>query len=793
MTLNNGAVCASEDYLPDAVEILKETDFQLFPVTLPEDSYRQISPGMGEAVARRTILRRKTDGNWESWGDVATRVALGNSSLFDGPVHSSASENAILRKHLASGATLMSGRHLQHGDASQPTRGMEPYTNCASSPVSFMLFYLLLNGSGVGRSYDDDLMAISYDNAPNLRCVLSSEHKDFDWSAHESLRDAQHKYAGGADTLWHEVADSREGWAKAVEIFEIASFEKIHKDKLLILDFSKVRPKGAPIAGMQNRPSSGPVPLMNALAKIATLKGAGLPKFWQSMFVDHYLAECVLVGGARRAARMSTKIWSDPFIFDFITIKRPLEYRGKTAEEILALRAENPFPPFGFLWSSNNSVVVDAEFWALVRGDSTDTKSLHAKAVFKIITEAAYADQTGEPGFINIHRLVSNSEGWGNLTRGDYIGSPRYQVEDETQILLAKLAKRVEKKKYRYITNPCGEATLNILGAFCTLGDLVPYHCESLDEVEDAARAVTRALIRINSMDSVFKTEVRRTNRIGVGITGVHEFAWKFFKFGFRDLLDEQKSKDFWLFLSRINRAIYAEAETYSKEIGLPTPHTVTCVKPSGSVSKLFLLSEGWHLPSRREFLRYVQFRNDDPLVGVYKAAGYPTRELVQYSGTTIVGFPTAPTLTTLGMGDALVTSSEATPEEHFKWLMLGEKYWIHGTDDAGVPVKGNYGQSISYTLQYDPKIVSLAHFQEMILKYQSEVRCCAMMPQTDNSVAYEYQPEQGVRREEYLEILARIQSSTVVAESVSREHVDCASGGCPISWDENVVIAVKH
>jgi len=43
-------------------------------------------------------------------------------------------------------------------------------------------------------------------------------------------------------------------------------------------------------------------------------------------------------------------------------------------------------------------------------------------------------------------------------------------------------------------------------------------------------------------------------------------------------------------------------------------------------------------------------------------------------------------------MGDKLITAGEATPEAHFKWLMLGEKYWIDETDESGVPVKENYG-----------------------------------------------------------------------------------------------------
>ena len=40
-------------------------------------------------------------------------------------------------------------------------------------------------------------------------------------------------------------------------------------NKVLLLDFSHVRPRGAPMGGMQGRPASGPGPLMEAIAKIA--------------------------------------------------------------------------------------------------------------------------------------------------------------------------------------------------------------------------------------------------------------------------------------------------------------------------------------------------------------------------------------------------------------------------------------------------------------------------------------------------------------------------------------------
>ncbi len=747
--------------------------------------YRPLHPGMGQAVAERTYLRKKDNGDWETWGDVAHRVALGNSLLCT-TKKAQEKEYEILQRHLANASLLLSGRHLQHGDETQPERTMEVFTNCSTSASSFMLFYLLLNGSGVGRCYDDDMMLVNWDHAPVVRCVISHDHKDFDWSAHESLRDARHKYGSGKDVMWYEVPDSREGWAKALELWENAAFQKVHVDKMLILDFSKVRPKGDAIAGMQNRPSSGPVPLMNAFHKAATLKGAGLERWRQSLYLDHYFAECVLVGGARRSARMSTKTWRDKSVVDFITVKRPIEYDGLKMEEILEMRQENT--PSGFLWSSNNSVTVDEEFWRLANlkrnetGFSSDLAQ-HARRVLRVLTQASYADGTGEPGIINVDKLVQKEEGWQALTQGDYVGSKKYQLDEETELYMSRLARKAKRKKYHMITNPCGEIALTVLGGYCTIADVVPFHADTLDEVEEAFRAAVRALIRVNTMDCLYKAEVQRTNRIGVGMTGVMEFAYKFFGYGFHDLIDEEKSQDFWLTLARFNRAIYDEAVSYSKKLKVTIPHTMTTIKPAGTTSKLFGLCEGWHLPSMKWYVRWVQFRDDDPLIVKYRAAGYPVRELKQYRGHVIVGFPTQPILSTIMPDELLVTAAEATPEEQYQWLMLGEKYYIHGTDKEGNLITDrNIGNQISYTLKYSPEAVDYKDFKDMLVKYQSQIRCCSVMPQSDVA-AYEYQPEEPVTKAKYEEISYAIRAE--LEEDIGREHVDCDGGACPIDFNE--------
>ena len=336
---------------------------------------RELDPEMGLAVAKRTYLRKN-----ESWKDVAVRVALGNSLL-----HETGEEDRIaVRDAIAKATFLTAGRHLQHGDITQPGKNLELYSNCSTACTSFLEFLLLLNGSGVVSNYSDDVMVLDWTNMPNLYCILSKEHPDFAYEYIENenrcniLCKEDDNYPENPD-LYHVVEDSREGWAKALEILEVATFQGRKFDHF-VFNFSNIRCKGTPIHGMQDRPASGPLPLMYAFIKCNEIKYTeGLDIWLQTCFVDHWFSECVVNGGARRSSRIAVKFWKDPGIFKFITVKKD----------------------YPWLWSSNNSVGVDGEFWlgALIEGT-------HANAVFMAITESSYSDCSGEPGIVNLDMLT---------------------------------------------------------------------------------------------------------------------------------------------------------------------------------------------------------------------------------------------------------------------------------------------------------------------------------------------------------------------------------------------------
>ncbi|AHC30494.1 putative ribonucleoside-thiphosphate reductase [Rhizobium phage vB_RleS_L338C] len=140
----------------------------------------------------------------------------------------------------------MSGRHLQHGDENQPTRNMEVFTNCSTAATTFLLFYLLLNGSGVGRSYDDAMIKADLNFMPIVVPTIEWSHPDAASGAVTGFltkRDAEHLYAGRKITVFN-VPDDREGWAKAIEKIEVMARQK-RREEVLILEFSGVREKVA--------------------------------------------------------------------------------------------------------------------------------------------------------------------------------------------------------------------------------------------------------------------------------------------------------------------------------------------------------------------------------------------------------------------------------------------------------------------------------------------------------------------------------------------------------------------
>jgi hypothetical protein len=215
-------------------------------------------------------------------------------------------------------------------------------------------------------------------------------------------------------------------------------------------------------------------------------------------------------------------------------------------------------------------------------------------------------------------------------------------------------------------------------------------------------------------------------------------------------------------------------ADTHSYQLG-------NGVVSHNTTSKLFGLTEGAHLPSMASYLRWVQFQGrktetgewakaSDPQLPVFEAKGYPMRQLKEYAGTTIVGFPTIPLISRLGM-PKVVTAPEATPDQQYQYLRLLEQNWIGK----------QRGNQVSYTLKIFTDKVSLEEYRDIVLRNQPTIRCCSVMPtKPDSQMGYEYLPEQAVTLEEMAAIVANIKDDDL-KQDIDINTLLCSSGACPI------------
>lgn len=740
----------------------------------------EFDPEFGAAVAERTYLRQIVTPSGsighESLNQMAIRVAAGNCLLN--------TDFEKIHGYLMQGSFLPGGRHLANGDIDQPSRNMEIYTNCSSAHTTFMQVYLLLNGSGVGRDYSSNLMTVDWSLAPELMCILDSKHPNYDY-ANNYVKSVDYgmKIAelSGKQYTVHKVADSREGWAYAIGLWEYAAFNATENGKkdesLLILDFSDVRAKGKPIGGMQSRPASGPIPLIVALMECNLIKNI-IPKRWmQAMIIDHYLAVCVLHGGVRRSAKLNVMYWNDPDIKEFVTFKRNNNYFNKFGD-ILSKYIDEYGVSESVFTSANHSVLSDSLFWDYVINSDKQNyihEATKAIEVFELATTCQYYDRNGEPAFINYDKLANYNE---PIT--DTIYSGKLDSSPFTNYVMSA-TNAFRNHVTSVICNPCTEIALKATEGFCNIGSVSPFYCSSIQQAHDVFKLMTRFLIRVNLLPSVYENEVKRTNRIGVGLTAVLEFAYKFFNYTFYDLLDEDTSQDFWDTLKDFNRTVNLEAIRYSRELGLNEPHTTTTIKPDGTVSKLRVLTEGCHLPKAYRYLRNTQFNSSDPVLGIYKKAGYTVRDLKSYSNTSIVSFPVTMALSELNIPEnKQVISKDVHIRDHFKWISLLEKYWISGD----YPEKGN---QISYTASVDCDKVSFEEYQSTIKEWMPKVKVCSIFPETADSLSsFEYLPNEYISKDNYDKYIDHISTTTVlsginISQAISEHELVCASGVCPI------------
>ena len=326
---------------------------------------------------------------------------------------------------------------------------------------------------------------------------------------------------------------------------------------------------------------------------------------------------------------------------------------------------ENP----GWAWMSNNSI-------------SATVGMDYAKYTDLIVNN-------GEPGFV-----------WLDVARN-----------------YGRLKDPADGKDYRVMGfNPCAEQPLESY-ELCTL---VEVHLNRHETKEDFLKTLKFAYLYGKTV-TLLPTHWQQTNgimqrnrRIGTSLTGIASFADERGLPATREWMDEGYEK------------IRHYDHKYSEWLCVRESIRVTTVKPSGSVSILSGATPGVHWgPGGEFFLRAIRFGETDPMLHLFKAAGYKIEKDVVSANTQVVYFPVA-------SGHARA-EKDVTLFEKIALAATAQKYW----SDNGVSV----------TLSFDKETES-KHVASALNMYEGQLKAVSFLPM--GNTVYPQQPYTEITKDQY-------------------------------------------
>ena len=324
--------------------------------------------------------------------------------------------------------------------------------------------------------------------------------------------------------------------------------------------------------------------------------------------------------------------------------------------------------------------------------------------------------------------------------------------------------------------NPCVEILLGNK-SFCNLTEVNVLAFKG-DKVglENALRMAARMNYRqtmVDLRDEILQEAWHLNNEFlhlcGVGLTGIRA----------RPDLSRYDFK-------RMRNIAVSAAYSMANELNAPLPKNVTCIKPSGTLSKIMgsetwgEVPEGVHMPLGKYIFNNITYSKHDPLVDRFRKAGYSVIEKPYEPESVLVKFPvkyenvpfTRKTVTRKNgkVEEVEVNADSATSQ--LEWYRMLMDTWCE--------------QNVSNTISYDPSEVP-----EIIDWFLENWDCYVGVSfifrndPTKNAedLGYAYLPQEVVTKEDYEAYVGHLKPVNYEGIELNDDELaeECATGACPI------------
>ena len=316
------------------------------------------------------------------------------------------------------------------------------------------------------------------------------------------------------------------------------------------------------------------------------------------------------------------------------------------------------------------------------------------------------------------------------------------------------------------VAHNCAEILLPAQGGLCNLTEVNVSRLKNYSELKRALYLTGRANYRqtlVHLKDEILQEKWNQNNThlrlCGVGLTGI----------ALREDLTPFQLKEM------RNTAVYG-AYSMADELGTERPKNVTCVKPAGTISKVFNCTEGITKPLGKYIINNVGFSEHDPLLPKLREAGYSTFENPNDKTGVLVRFPVKWEGVTF---DEVVTEEgkvlHINTDSAVKQLEKYKMYMKHWCDQ-------NVSNTISYSPDEVPEIIAwLTDNWEDYVGVSFLYR--ADPTKTAQDLGYDYLPQEVITKEEYEAEIAKIVEVDYEGTQGDME-IDaggCSTGACPI------------
>ena len=309
-------------------------------------------------------------------------------------------------------------------------------------------------------------------------------------------------------------------------------------------------------------------------------------------------------------------------------------------------------------------------------------------------------------------------------------------------------------------TNPCSEIILRSK-QFCNLSEVVIRATDDMKTLKEKVKFATilgtfqSTLVNFKYLTRDWKKNTEEERLLGVSLTGIMD-----------NTLTNGKEPGLDKRLDELRKVAIATNAEWADKIGIQQSVSITCVKPSGTVSQLVDSASGIHARHNPYYIRTVRADKKDPLAMYMRDAGFPCEDdVMKPDHTYVFSFP-------MKAPEGAVMRQDMSAIEQLELWLVYQKHWCEHKPSVTISVKEDEWFEVGAWVY--------KHFDWMsgvsFLPYSEHVYKQAPYQDCD-SVVYQRELEKMPKNIDWTQLSAY--ETTDMTEGA--QELACVAGGCEI------------